>query len=153
MKFAAASISLVATLGTAGVLVSCGSPPVTAEALGTRPEAHLLYPGSNLISTSRQDEHLSAGGTYPGMLTQSFFANASLDEIYGWYVSQLDAKGWTLQQKERVNGSYDLFTRGDREVFQVGAGAPPATYVTRLSVVPEPCASTPPTVAAFVNCG
>jgi len=153
MKFGAPSIRFVAALCTAGVLASCGTPPVTAEALGKRPEAHLLYPGSHLISTSRQDEHLSAGGTYPGMLTQNFSANASMDDIYGWYVSQLQAKGWTLQKTERVDQSYDLFTRGDRDVFEVGADASPATYATRLSVVPDPCASTPPTAAAFVNCG
>jgi hypothetical protein len=52
-----------------------------------------------------------------------------------------------------VNGGYDLFTRGDREVFEVGSGVPPATYVTRLSIVPHPCATTPPTAAPFVNCG
>ncbi len=76
-----------------------------------------------------------------------------MDDIYSWYFSQLRAKGWTLQKTERVNGSYDLFTRGDREVFEVGSGVPPATYVTRLSIAPDPCATTPPTAAAFVNCG
>ena len=134
------------------MIVSCGTPAVTADALAKRPEGHLFYPGSQLINTSRQDEHPSEGGTYMGMLSQELSANASTDQIYSWYLTELQARGWTLRQTERVNGSYDLFTRGDRELFQVGAEKP-GMYATRFAIVPAPCATNPPTQRAFVNCG
>ena len=139
-------------LAATAVIVSCGTPAVTADALAKRPEGHLFYPGSQLINTSRQDEHRSEGGTYMGMLTQELSASASTDQIYSWYLTELQARGWTLRQTERVNGSYDLFTRGDRELFQVGAEKP-GMYATRFAIVPAPCATNPPTQRAFVNCG
>ena len=152
MKFRASQVQLVIVLAATAMLVSCGTPAVTADALAKRPEGHLFYPGSQLINTSRQDEHPSEGGTYMGMLTQELSASASTDQIYSWYLTELQARGWTLRQTERVNGSYDLFTRGDRELFQVGAEKP-GMYATRFAIVPAPCATNPPTQRAFVNCG
>ena len=153
MKFRASQVQLVIVLAATAMLVSCGTPAVTADALAKRPEGHLFYPGSQLINTSRQDEHPSEGGTYMGMLTQALSASASPDQIYSWYLTELQARGWTLRKTERVNGSYDLFTRGDRELFQVGADPASATYQTRFAIVPVPCATDPPTRLAFANCG
>jgi hypothetical protein len=82
----------------AGLLVSCGTPAVTADTLAKRPEAHLFYPGSHLIDTSGQGDHWSEGGTYAGMLWQDLSSDASMDDIYSWYVSRLRAKGWTSRR-------------------------------------------------------
>src|SRR5205823_14863635 len=100
MKFRASQVQLVIVLAATAVIVSCGTPAVTADALAKRPEGHLFYPGSQLINTSRQDEHPSEGGTYMGMLSQELSANASTDQIYSWYLTELQARGWTLRQTE-----------------------------------------------------
>jgi len=78
---------------------------------------------------------------------------AQADDIYSWYVHELSARGWTLRKAERVNGSFDLFTRGDRDLFEVSVSSPPGTYATTLGILPGPCATNPPTNLAFVNCG
>jgi hypothetical protein len=105
------------------------------------------------MATSGQDEQLTAGGTTPAIVTNELASSASIDQIYQWYVDQLTAKGWKLQEQKRVDGNYDLFTRGDRDILQVGIGNSLGTYIARFSMVPAACATTPPTIRAFANCG
>jgi len=133
------------------LLASCGSP-VTQDDLAKRPEAHMFYPGSRVLETRGQNEQLTEGGTRIAEVTTDLSVDAQADQIYSWYLRELTAKGWTLRKTERANGSFDLFTRGDRDLFEVGLGASPGTYTTSFSIVPASCATTPPTKLAFGNC-
>jgi len=151
MKLATRIVQLSVGLGMVGFLASCGTP-VTQDDLAKRPEAHLFYPGSHALETRGQSEQLTEGGTRIAEVITDLSVSAKIDQIYSWYSNELTAKGWTLRKSERVNGSFDLYTRGDRELFQVGAGTAPATYTTTFSIVPASCATTPPTKLAFGNC-
>jgi hypothetical protein len=138
-------------VGTLALLASCG-PPVTQGDLAKRPEAHLFYPGSHVLKTRGQNEQVTEGGTRIAEVTADLSVDAEADQIYSWYSHELAVKGWTLRKSERVNGSFDLFTRGDRDLFEVALGASPGTYTTTFSIVPASCATTPPTKLAFGNC-
>jgi hypothetical protein len=133
------------------VLAACGTP-VTQADLAKRPEAHLFYPGSHVLNTRGQSEQLTEGGKRIAEVITDLSVVAQTDQVYSWYSNQLTAKGWTLRKSERVNGSFDLFTRGDRDLFEVGFDAATGTYTTTFSVVPASCATTPPTKIAFGNC-
>ncbi len=86
------------------------------------------------------------------MIVTDLSVDAPADDVYRWYVRELKARGWTLREEVRVNGSFDLFTRGDRDLFQVGADIQPGTYQTTFAILPGPCATNPPTKLAFANC-
>ncbi len=138
------------TLGVA----ACGDQLVTAKALEAHAEAHLYYPGSTVVSTSRSDERSAITGQYPAELNTVLRTTGSSEEIYAWYSQQLGHRGWQVAEVVTVNGNYQLYTRGDRDVFQIGVvSGVETTYTLRLSVVPAPCATTPPTSAAFAKCG
>jgi len=151
MKPASMLVQFTIAVGTLALLASCGTP-VTQADLAKRPEAHLFYPGSHMLKTRGNDEQLTEGGISLAEVITDLSVNAEADQIYSWYSSQLTAKGWTLRKSERVNGSFDLFTRGDRDLFEIGVGPEPGEYSTIFSVVPAPCATTPPTKLAFANC-
>ena len=135
------------------ILSSCGTGGVTYKDLAARPEAHLFFPGSRVLSTTGNDEHSELTGIYPANITIQLAVAASMSDIYAWYRTQLAQRGWTLQMVESINGNYYLFGRGNQDVFQVGPSVPPVTYVIVMTVVPKPCATKPPTSAAFANCG
>ena len=78
---------------------------------------------------------------------------APIDTIYSWYSTKLTSSGWRLSKTERVGGSYNLFTRGDSELFEIQLGNSTDRYITTLASVPAACATRPPTKMAFVNCG
>jgi hypothetical protein len=151
MKLVTVLVQFTIAVGAVGLLASCGSP-VTQDDLAKRPEAHLFYPGSRVLETRGQNEQVTEGGTRIAEVITDLSVDAQPDQIYSWYSHELTAKGWTLRKSERVNGSFDLFTRGDRDLFAVALGASPGTYTTTLSIVPASCATTPPTKLAFANC-
>lgn len=134
------------------ILSSCGAG-VTYRDLAARPEAHLFFPGSRVLSTNGSDEHSGLTGIYAAKITIQLAVDASMPDIYAWYRTELARRGWILQRVESVNGNYYLFGRGNQDVFQVGPSVPPVTYVIVMTVVPKPCATNPPTSAAFANCG
>ncbi|TMF89683.1 MAG: hypothetical protein E6I07_04375 [Chloroflexi bacterium] len=144
-------VRLVLVLATGFALGSCSSP-VTADEVAKKPEAHLFYPGSHVVKTTPRAEQITEGGISMAMVESELSVDAPVDDIYRWYRSELSARGWTLRKEVRVEGSYDLFSRGDRELFQISAGYPPGSLRTRLAIVPGPCATNPPTKLAFANC-
>jgi len=133
---------------------ACGGGLVTEKDLTAAPEAHLYYPGSKLLGTSGSDERSTLTGDYPAEVRAVLQSDASADELYGWYSAHLQRLGWTLGKVETVNGNYQIHTKGDRYVFQVGVDpGSQGQYSIRYSVVPAPCATTPPTKVAFAKCG
>ncbi len=152
MKLVSVLVQLIVAAGASAALASCGG--VTSDELAKHPEAHLFYPGSHVRKTSAQSEQVTEAGKSLAMVTTWLSVDGGrTDGIYTWYVSQLTSKGWTLRQSERVNGSFDLFTRGDRDLFEVAVGGSTGEYSTVFSIIPASCATTPPTKVAFANCG
>jgi hypothetical protein len=93
-------------------------------------------------------------GYTPAYVVVDLSTGASMNAIFGWYKSQLLAKGWQLRSTSAYVNTY-MFTRGDREVFLVaykGAEAGEPTYSIKYGLMPAPCATTPPPTA-LANCG
>jgi hypothetical protein len=132
----------------------CGGRLVTAKDLRAATEAQLYYPGSKVLDTSGSDERSGLTGDYPAEVRAELQSDASAEMLYEWYSAHLQRLGWTLGQVETVNRHYRIYTKGDRYIFQVAVDpASPALYSIRYSVVPAPCATTPPTRVAFAKCG
>jgi hypothetical protein len=131
----------------------CGSSLITEKDLSGAPEARLYYPGAKVISRTGSDERSTLTGDYPAELGVVLQVNATSNEIYLWYSRQLHERGWTLGKTESVNGNYQIYTKGDRFIFQVGPAGTQGLYSIHYSVVPEACATTPPTRVAFAKCG
>jgi len=132
---------LVVVVGIA--LTACGG--VTSKELLSHAESHLYYPGSQVTSKAAggEDQGLDTG-RIPAKTTVDLTVNEPMAKIYGWYESQLASRGWKLRKTETINGGYELFTKGTREVFEVSPGRDEGTYVIFYSILPAKCATTDP---------
>ena len=121
-------------------LSACARPPSLAPPQGltfgdggmySRPEAHLRYPGSSVISQFSQDEYRGTnpfGGdttvTLSARVGAHLAARDSLEEVFTWYGSWLAAHGW-----RRVGDSSPAtWRRGTQELFVVSSDQ--VTYAT-----------------------
>jgi hypothetical protein len=76
-----------------------------------------------------------------------------MSDVHAWYKSQLLAKKWALRKVVTADENYQIYTRGDREIFRVGSGSNPGTYSILYLIVPTPCATAPLNPdTAFGNC-
>jgi hypothetical protein len=125
------------------MLTSCGG--VTYKDLASHAEEHLYYPGSHVVNKAGGDEQSGLDtGRVPAKATTNLATDATISEIYAWYKSELSSRGWTLRKTETINGGYELFTRGTRDVFQVSPGSGAATYSIEFSIIPASCATSDP---------
>jgi hypothetical protein len=125
------------------MLTSCGE--VTYKDVVSHAEAHLYYPGSHVVSKAGADEHSGLDtGRVPAGATTNLATDATLSEIYAWYKGELSSRGWTLRKTETINGGYELFTRGTRDVFQVSPGSGAGTYSIQYMILPADCATSDP---------
>lgn len=127
---------------TDSALDSTGLPvgPVSETFVRSRPEAQLVYPGSQTVWPFWNGE-LS---NYPDSGKSSAFAGAvlastdSADQIYAWYQSWLTGHGWTTTPFLRAAGQPSIqgYKRGDRELFSVAMDDP--TAISRTIGQPVP---------------
>ena len=103
------------------MLTACGG--VTYKDVVSHAEAHLYYPGSRVVSREGGDEERGGldTGRSPAVATTDLATDATMSQVYAWYEGQLKSRGWKLRKTETIDGGYELFTRGTRDVFYISA--------------------------------
>jgi len=155
----------LAACGT-GSTPSTQNQRVTQSQLKSRAEAHLYYPGSSVVSVEGRDEDYGIDIRHvPAEVVTKLDSSSDLQSIFTWYDQRLKDLGWTLRKVDSVNFHYHLYTRGSREVYEVGDAHDPAivsgevnaTYAITYSILPFDCVGTskgpmPLQRASFGNC-
>ena len=131
--------------------MACSETNVKSSQIQPRPEAHLYYPGSQVVKSSGRDESWGIdSGTYAAYWQVELKAKATPTEIYDWYHQELTSNGWTFRKAASGPlGSPDSYSKGTQDLFLVWAGdskVDPGTYTIQYHVVPAPCASDPPPI-------
>lgn len=130
-------------VASAVMLTACGG--VTYKDVVSHAEAHLYYPGSRVVSKAGGDEESGLDtGRIPAGATTDLATDATMSQVYAWYEGQLKSRGWKLRKTETINGGYELFTRGTRNVFYISPAPGDATYEIRYMILPAQCATRDP---------
>jgi hypothetical protein len=107
---------------------SAGLPKgaITYRYLASRPESHIVFPGSTLVRRLGGDELNALGGGSAGFAGGIFSTGASGDAIYSWYDGQLIGHGWRFREISALTTetSARAYVRGSREYITVGIDDP-----------------------------
>jgi hypothetical protein len=101
---------------------------VTGSAIAARPEGHLFYPASKVVSRPLSDEQNSGFGSSFSSAGAMLFTKDVPDRVYAWYKQWLLAHSWQLHYSgpgtAGANKSTKQYYRGTREVFTAAIDDP-----------------------------
>ena len=101
--------------------------PVSYDALKSRPEANLLFPGARVFHREGGSEHTTLDGDRnPAFAGAIMTTSAPAQNVYAWYEQELQASGWTRMAVPRATTELSAmgWRRGTRERFLVAIDDP-----------------------------
>ncbi len=98
--------------------------PVTGQFLDAQPEAHLLYPGSTVITSNggQPESHDLFAGTGPADINTTAVTTEPMATVYAWYRTWMAAHGWHSAEPYVLTGpgiASEGYTKGTRESFVI----------------------------------
>ncbi len=123
-----AALGVGSTPAPRGDGTGAGSGPVTYQQVSGHAEAHLLYPGSVIVSRfgGAEYRHPLSGNVDPAFAGAVVASAATPGQIYPWYELWLLKHGWHSVGVPNVTTwlSREGYARGKRELFVVAMDNP-----------------------------